>query len=420
MSRWIGNFRNANNSAPKTAKNNKTKTKSDHKQQMSLSSIENRQIQLDALKNSERKLYSYDKPQQELGMTELLKQHEPGSRFMYAAVTGREDEDYESRLSKLRGWKPNFKRNTQAIDNIPNLKLYREVEVFPIKPLVDTLNLKRGRNELGDFFRVVEAMVIYGAIVSPDCNFTQVKVAIVDNRLMDATEAKSFTADTNKEARGDLRMPYCIPVENADLLSLVISRDNQFLVDGMMWGVIKIRLSLEFCDFPKQYDNQDVMALNMITASALGERITNPDAINVSITNNDRKALTDLYQSEDLVDTDVPEKNKTSLRTAKSSIRDAPKGDKKHFGEGWGDMAIPRKKVEEASIEPEDDFPDSASDLARKAELVRTAKANQEALRSHFDLKTQEGRVEEVEEEPATEVSKPKRATFSDNLNLFD
>jgi len=399
---------------------------SSHKQQLSLSSIEDKGAQIKALTGSERQLYSYEKPTQEMGLTDLLKQHEPGSRFMYAAVTGKEEEDSESRQHKLRNWKPNLRKTVESIDNLPNLKLYKEVEVFPIKPLIDALtSSKKTKSAIGDFFRVVEAMVIYGAIVSPDCNFTRVKVALVDNRLMEFNEAKSFIADTNKEARGDLRMPYCIPTENADLLSLVVSRENQFLVDGLMWGVIKVKLSLEFCDFPKQYDNTEVAAMNMITASALGERVVDPDTINISITNNDRKQLTQLYASGDLVDTEVPMKNRTSLKSAKSSVREMAKVDNKHFGEGWGDMSIPRQEVNDASTEPDEDISDTQSDIDRRNELKRIAILNQEALRSQYASKIEsqkeslKGEVEEIRSN-SPEAKAVKRVGFEDSINLFD
>jgi len=375
----------------------------------SLSSIDSKATEIKSLAGAERQLYSYDKPTQELGMTELLKQHQPGSRFLYAAVTGKSEEDYDSRLRRLRAWKPYLNLKVESFDNLPNLKLYKESEVFPIKPLVETLSRKN--KGIGEYFRVVEAMVIFGAIVSPDCNFSKVYISIQDGRLLTDNITKCFIADTNKEARGDLKMPYCIPTENADLISLVISRDNQFLQDGLQWGAIRIKLSLEFTDFPKQYDNEDVMATNMIVGTSMGDRLTNPDMINISVSNQDRKELTRLYQSGDLADLDAAEKNQKVVRTAKSSVRELAKGDVKDYGGEWKGMVVPRQTAGTASLEPSDDISDTASDILRRDQLLANHKRNQEMLRVTMENATPE--------KPIKKQLKFKDGS-DDELNVFD
>jgi len=373
----------------------------------SLSSVDSKSAEIKSLAGADRQLHSYDKPSQELGITELLKQHQPGSTFLYAAVTGKSEEDYDSRLRRLRAWKPYLNVKVESFDNLPNLKLYKESEVFPIKPLIETL-LKKNKG-IGEYFRIVEAMVIYGAIVSPDCNFSKVFVSIQDGRLLTDNIAKCFIADTNKEARGDLKMPYCIPTENADLISLVVSRDNQFLQDGLQWGTIKIKLSLEFSDFPKQYDNEDVMATNMIVGTSLGDRLTNPDVIDISVNNQDRKELTKLFQSGDLADLDSAEKNKKVMRTAKSSVRQLPKGDVKDFGGEWKGMTIPRQDADVASYEPSEDISDTASDVMRREQLLANHKQNQEMFRN-----TIENAV------PIKSIMKRPKFNEDDELNVFD
>jgi hypothetical protein len=382
-----------------------------------LNSSENRKAEMDAMTGAVRELYSYDKPSQELGMTTLLEQHEEGTRFLYAAVVGKEEEDYDSRLRKLLAFKPKLNKVVIPFSDIPSMKLFKESEVFPIQPLIASMMGKK--KQLGEYFRLREAIVVYGAIVSPDCNFTRVTVGVMDQRLQTDQLVKSFIADTNKEARGDLKLSYCIPVENADLVSLVVSREQQFLIDDLQWGAIKVQLSIEFMDFPRQYDNLDVTAVNMITGTTLGDRVTNPDTINVSIMDNDRKRMTVLYQSGDLVDEDVPIKNKrTMAKSSKSTIREAPKGDNKHFGEGWGDMSIPRMDRYDESIEPSDDGSVESIGI-NKERLIEQHKREQVVLRSAMKKK-----MIPVQEENDSEDdmdTKPENADKkSVNFNIFD
>lgn len=350
---------------------------------LSLTGVDDKRTQLDHLKGADRQLMSYDKPTQELGITDLVKHHEPGTRFLYAAVTGRESEDKDSRLNRLRSWKPFFNSRVESFDSLPNLKLYKESEVFPIKPLIDSLTHKKKNGLTQDYFRVVEAAVMYGAIVSSDHEFTKARISLVDNRLLGEKSVKGFIADTNKESRGDLRLSYCLPVSDAHLLSLVVSREQQFLQDGLQWGAVKIKLSIEFSDFPKQYDNMDVTATNMLTGTVLdANRTTNPDIIDISVSNPARLELARMYQSGDLVDIDEPVTNAKALKTAKSSIRDKPKGDVKSYGIGWGQMAIPRAPVDDASDDPEEDVSDTASDIERRRQLLIAHQNSQDAMRS--------------------------------------
>jgi len=276
-----------------------------------------------AMEGADRELYQYEQPQQDLGMTDLIQNHEDGTRFMYAAITGKQHEDMESKLRRLIAFQPILKKKSIPVDNLPVIKLFRESETFPLDQIIPKSKAKSH----GDYIRIADAITIYGAVVSPDCNFTKVTVGITDNRLLTDKSVKSFTATTNMMVRGNLALPYSVPTEDADQLILTISRERSFMEEGRQWGAIQIQLILEFSAFPTQFDNQPVAATNLVPSTALETPLNNPNNIDISILNSNRNELAGLYLSGDLADENEPIKNKTeTVKYAKSSISGKPKG----------------------------------------------------------------------------------------------
>jgi hypothetical protein len=318
-----------------------------------------------AMEGAERELYQYDQPTQELGMTDLIKRHEDGTRFMYAAVTGREPETVEAKLRRLMSFQPILKKKSIPIDNLPVIQLFKETESFPLDQIIPAGKAK----PVGNYMRVSDAMTMYGAVVSPDCNFTKVKVGIADNRLLSDQTVKSFTATSNMMSRGNLALPYCIPVQDADQLILTISRERSFLEEGRQWGAIQVQLVIEFMMFPMQFENQTVVAQNMIPASALDTPLVNPNHVDVSVLNNNRDPLHQLFLSGELVDETAPIVDRSeAIKYAKSSMaKGQKKGQKIDVATSdWEFISKGRKSipVDQNSIEPSDDGMDELRSLS--------------------------------------------------------
>lgn len=309
------------------------------------------------MEGANRELFQYDQPSQELGMSDLIKNHEIGTRFMYAAVTGRESEPIESRLRRLISFQPALRKKAIPIDNLPTIKLFKETEIFPLDQIIP----KKQKNDgLGEYLRISDAVTIYGAVVSPDCNFTKVQVGISDNRLLTNRLVKSFIATTNMLSKGNLSLPYCVPVEDADQLVLTISRERSFLEEGRQWGAIQIQLILEFTAFPMQYDNMPVAAVNMLPSTALETPVNNPNNVDVSILNQDRNKLQSMFLDGDLADENEPIENKIeAVKYAKSSISSAQKGRKiESATPEWSFMSDKRLRgvdIDQNSIDPIED-----------------------------------------------------------------
>lgn len=317
-------------------------------------------VERQVMEGAERELYQFDQPTQELGMSDLLKRHEDGTRFMYAAITGREPEDIASKMRRLSSFQPILKKKAIPIDNLPTIRLFKETESFPLDQV-----LPKGKSKnFGDYVRISDAITMYGAIVSPDCHFTKVQVGITDNRLLNNNLVKSFNATSNIAARGNLALPYCVPIEDTDQLILTVSRERSFIAEGRQWGALQIQLVVEFMAFPMQFENQTVVAQNMLPPSALETPVTDPNHVDISILNNNRNGLHQLFLSGDLVDETEPIADKMeSVQYAKSSMRVGQKKGKEIevAAPDWSFMKGSRKniKAEVNSVDPSEDGSDN-------------------------------------------------------------
>jgi hypothetical protein len=327
---------------------------SGHKKEQSFSSVQDGVAERKAEIGAERELFAYERPTQEMGISDLIKSHEPGTRFMYAALTGKEEEDHDSRLRRLIGFKPRLNKQAFPIDKLPALKLFRETEIFPLKSILTHKNL-------GPYIRIADAICLYGAVVSPDCNFTHIKIGIMDGRLLERQMVKSFRATTNIQAIGNLRLAYCFPKADIDRISLAITRDRSFIEEGLQWGAVQIQLMIESYEFPMQFDNEDVVATNKMPRTLLQDRDRDPDFIDISVTNNARKGLAGIFLEGDMADEGDPVENRVAVAKYSRTTIGGQTGKGKKIepaAKDWGFMSNHRggmQPIDERSISVPDD-----------------------------------------------------------------
>jgi len=124
--------------------------------------------------------------------------------------------------------------------------------------------------------------------------------------------------------------------------------------------------------FPMQFENQTVVAQNMLPPSALETPSIDPNHVDVSILNNDRDGLYQLFLSGDLVDETEPISNKTeAVKYAKSSMRiGQKKGEEIQVTAGdWSFMKGARKNIT-AGLNSVD--PSQEGDVSERALSIRS------------------------------------------------
>jgi hypothetical protein len=300
-------------------------------------------------RKSERDLLQYELPTQETGISSLIKGHKTDERFMYAAISNRPANEKGSRLSKLTRFVPSTNRTPIPEKKLPSIPLYKESETFPLSQIVS----RTGK----PYVLIKEVLIVFAPLVSSDSVYTTVRIAILDNRFIDDRQrpVKDFQANTNIVSKASLMLSYCFPRSEVDRIGLAISRDTAFLDEGVQWGVIQMQIAMEEMDFPIQLDNSELLAVNSMPQSLLDDRETNPNSLNITLHEGDRKKLRDMYMDGDIRDESEPLVGRNEAIKYSKSILSAPKGKRiEVHSKDWSFMNEARIQVDEAdnSVEP--------------------------------------------------------------------
>lgn len=371
-----------------------------------------------AMKNANRELYEFEQPTQELGMTDLIKNHKTGDRFLYAAVTASQDEEEPSRLRRLIQHRPKLNRSEIPIGDLPTIALYKETEEFKLSTVLSAKQSK-GKNPDKTYINISEVLIVYGSVISSDSAFSKVRVCIVDDRLVGNKIAKAYVANTNVISKATMSLSYSFPRDEIDKISLTLSREASFLEEGVQWGAVNVRIQVTETTFPIQLSNTAVRAINTIPQSMLEERDVDPDLIDISMMESNRKMLRDKYLDGDLADETDPIKNKTEVtKYAKSSIQ-GPRGKKmdKHMPEEWNFINGTRTGIDEGlnSVDPsedgDDDFVGRPPTPPLKSALKRT--------KGEIDENERITEVEEEDEVKAPIINTNRREVKIQDPNVF-
>lgn len=336
----------------------KSRSRPSSSQTIQENSAANRIVNSDA----ERQMYRFDMPEQQRGMTDLIDQHKTGNRFQYVALTGSTVEEHGSRIRRLVGLQPAFSSNQIPIRDLPRLRLYNDSERFPLSNAIPI----KGK----EFIMLVKATMIFTPLSSFTDDYTEIKTTLLDMRMRSKPERASVKSTTNISARSEFSMDHCIPRSDADKLSLIFTREAGHMTTGTMWGVVQVQLEIMESDFPYSENMQETIAVLALPSSGLDKFDKDPMHLDVSLHENHKSRLQDLYQVGEIANEAEPQMQKTAKLTyAKSSApaRSAMKKTTDMVPEvqptDWSHIGGFKTQIadDQASIEPEDS--DDGSDI---------------------------------------------------------
>lgn len=370
---------------------------------------------------AERELYQFDAPTQELGLSDLIAKHKPGDRFQYLALTGGDSETYEARMRRMVTFRPKINKQVIPINDLPHIRLINDTENLSLSRIMP--------KKSEDYLRIHQASGYFAPTVSVMAKFSKVKVALMDSRFSPPAEVQSVVLNSNMDVKIELSMDYCIPKEAVGKLNLVITREQATMSFGEQWGALQMQVMIEFTSFPYMSDMKRVVGILGPTASALEDFDVNPNILDISMTENNRRALREFYQAGDIADEGDPVIiKKKAIKYAKSSIKTLPKGELVESSgvvkEGWEFMSQLRKPqiaAEEASEEPD---VSEGGDSDYTPQNVLKAKDDwekeQERLRAEMDIMSDT--TEEITRKDLIKPAlKPQHSRFdSMNPNTID
>lgn len=271
--------------------------------------------------NSEREVYKFDYPTQELGLTDLISKHKAGDRFQYLAITGNETETTEARMSRLFNFRPKARTSMIPINELPHIRLRDDTEEFPLTDVIP--------KKCEDYVHVVSVTGYYASLTSVTSSFSKAKCSIMDTRYHPPHEVQFCTFNTNLDGKIELSMDYCVPKESVDRINLVIIREQATITHGEQWGALQLQIQIEQTSFPFQSPLKTAAGVLAPTASAIEDFQVNPNGIDITMTMANLPKIREMYQDGDIADVGEEVVFKTKKNTyAKSSIRALPKGGK--------------------------------------------------------------------------------------------
>jgi len=308
------------------------------------------------MNRAERELYQFEAPQQELGLSDLIAKHKSGQRFQFLALTGGESETFEARMRRMTTFRPRTNKSMIPLNDLPHIKLTNDSEDLNLASIMP----KKG---VGEYIRISGVSGYFAPTVSVMSKFSKVKIALMDSRFEPPAEIQSVLTNTNMDAKIELSMDYCVPRLAAAKLRLIVTREQAVMAAGEQWGALQAQVILEQTSFPYMSEMKRVIGILGPTASALEDHEVNPNTLDITMTENNRKLIRELYQQGDVADEgEAIIVKKKATQYAKSSIKSLPKGELAESSgvarPGWEHMSNLRKPqiaAEEASVEPDSD-----------------------------------------------------------------
>lgn len=336
--------------------------------------------------DANREIFKFDVPTQELGLSDLIKKHKEGDRFQYLAITGKEEESFAARQRRIFTLKPKLVRQPIPSDELPEIELTRDTEDLNLSSILP----KKGEK----YIRVVNITGYFSPLVSSLSVFSGAKVSLVDSRYDPPQQIQATRINTNLDTKFELSMDFYIPRTSAHRISLVIVREQALISYGEQWGAIQAQVQISEASFPQQHPVKEAVAVVAPTNTLLNEFETDPNYIDIMMTEGDRSKIRELYLQGDIADEDDPIKvRKKAIQYSKSSIRQLDKGAKVESNEiarpGWEHLIGSRKpqiEAELASISVPSGDDEEDEPISHIQTLEQWKKTQEEARSKAFDL----------------------------------
>jgi hypothetical protein len=316
-------------------------------------SLLNETVAQESMNKARRQLFQFDLPTTDLGFQDLIRSYEEGNRFQYVALTGSTDETYESRIRKVLTF--NIANNKKGLPQfkVPMVKLINMNHQFNLGQLLNQ------RKDIQEYIRLSSVIGVYTPLISSFYEFSTVSFTLHDTRKISRTAVQTAKYNSNLQNKVEMSLDCCVPRTSADKIILDIGLEQATLKSGEQWGVLQLVISMETSDIPYVTNMKEVVSVVGMPPSLLETYKSNPNYIDTTITEAQKKTVRDMYESGDIADETEPMKEELKPVTyARSSIGLKKKGPKsgKEFGVGWSHLNEARKpleKYDDASIDPE-------------------------------------------------------------------
>jgi len=400
------------------------------------------------LNEADRQLYKYDLPQNTRGFGDLLQEHDGENMFPYAAITNEPDEEYDARLRRLTNLQPRINRRRLDVPDHVKLKLYKEVEEFPVTTLLSWQNAKQ--KSIGyDYISIRRVALIMTPLSSFTDSHSNVIVTLLDLRKRGNQKARSLILTDNMQYKGEFALDYSFPKESAGKVSISVAQEIPTFDTGEQWGAMQIMLEVEESDYPQTFAFQETVGVASLTSSSLQKFTRDPAHLDLAIRDSHRSELQNLYLQGLIPDETEPKANVESKSKYSKSSGAGLKQKKKEpqkvrvGSDGEIDWSIVRSKarpmipIDQVSEDPGEDDSVKYNWIAPRGKDILDGPVLKSAMKKHWGKMRspppshisegsdedavqdiQENRKVNFDEEQGTSETTPVRLSNISNIRL--
>jgi len=350
-------------------------------------------LENDALlsRDADRQIYRFEMPEQTRGFSDLLDMHDVGERFPSVAIVGDPGETTSARNRRLIQTAPHIKRAMILLPKRISVSMVNQQEQLPLSSLL----AKKTKYPYVHFQRIT---IIITPLSSIFDEFTDVKATILDKRFRRANEKNTLILSSNENYVGDMSLDYSVPVSSLDKILLCINLEVPIMNDGEQWASCQMEVIVEESDYPLTIPFKEVLAVAKMPPTALEKFHYDPTRRDMTIHNNHRPTLMEMFRRGEIANELDPIEEKTGkLEYTKSTV--GPGYSKKRKEgmvpvEGWEEI-----KKNTSKIIKQDQMSLDFDDVGEEEEEERSQGASEDSV----DVKLRQAR-EHAEEMEKKEV----------------
>lgn len=341
---------------------------------------------------NEQEIFQYSMPVAELGFGDLLKEHTRGERMPGVAVIQKSMQSRDEIMRDLEQMQPDRVEKQIKLPKKFVLPLVNKDEKVCLNQFIKKFDPNL------PYIHIRKMYFVLTPLSSFFDDFTNVNAMILDMRLLNRPKRQSTRLNSNVDYRGHVSLDYCFHFNSLDKFFIAISSEVSLMQTGEEWGTILIKAEIDQMDFPKVAEYQPVAVVAHLPHSGMQSYKFDPTHIDLTIRDQHRNQLLQMYKDGDIADPTVPLVVKTGKAKYSQTTVNGQQGNTDKDGNvDWSqfDFNKPAKQnIEEISNDPsEEEIPAPMGKLDRMKEAA--------LLKQRFEAKVYSDRIIEANRKEA-------------------
>jgi hypothetical protein len=251
-----------------------------------------------------------------MGLVDRLEAHPAGKMLKNTVISNEPPPDRELNIQRLRTFKPQNDFAKLSLHEIPPIELTEEFSEFPITSAMTSSQF----NDLKNYVLVSDIFFHYIPLDSFYSRSAPVHFQVNDFRKVDNTCMRQYPLSHTGGYNVLMTLDYCVAKRDLHHLSYSVSTSLNSFRKGVIWGSVKVVLTLSHMDFPVKSNITETMGVLHLSDSDLREFISDPRHSDGVITPQALTLLRQHYKRGEIENINLPRDDKKEVNVAMTTI----------------------------------------------------------------------------------------------------